>query len=151
MVVCFFLAICACSLLKSKEFMPGIDVPIDEMNNEIVLVDDPALGNSHKNLEILTVIVTNKSDSTVVFPADYNGLLYSKTDGWKSIENRTYYPDEDVNLLPSTQNPDGELYVTLPIMENIDVPTPIRIVVVGFIKGHPEKKVGAYIDLVLQP
>jgi hypothetical protein len=96
----------------------------------------------------LLLIIT---ESIIVFPGNYNGEILNKiNEDWILIENRTFYPASEVFLLPKSDNPAGEIFASLPIKEKMDKSVPIRIVVMGFIKDHPEKKVGAYIDLVLQ-
>jgi hypothetical protein len=56
-----FVSVGGCSTLKGENYISGVDIPIEKMNNEILLLDDPGLGNSYRNEDTLSLIVINNN------------------------------------------------------------------------------------------
>jgi len=137
---------------SAKDFLPGISLPIENMNTSFVIVDDPVIGNSHKNGEILTLVIRNLTDKTIVFPNDYNlNLFVFQNQSWIPIQNRFLYTGNNQLLPPSKVFPLGMVAVAYPYIPNLVKSIDVRIVMIGHYENSNAEEVGAYLDLILQP
>lgn len=124
---------------------------VKSWNTAIELVDNPNLLNSHKNGESLTLQLKNLSDTTIVFPNDFDIEIVS-WDGqiWTSIQNNFYY--SGVKILPEEEAyPLGLLVSSLPYIPNLSSSKEIRIHIVGHSEDNEKELYGAYLDVTLDP
>ena len=148
----FLFIFLAVSLLSScqpaPEMMPGIDIPLDQMNIEMKLQDYPGHPNSFKNNRILDFIIRNLSDTRIVVPDAASIKIFARQgESWQVVRNDMGY----VGGGGLDIDPEGWIsQVILPVIVPISGPVDIRIVVVGMLEDT-KKPVGAYIDFVLQP
>jgi hypothetical protein len=88
--------------------LPGVTVPLLEMNTAFVLEDDPILANSHKNGQRLALVLRNLSYKTIVFPSDYGLLIFVfQNQSWNPVENGFLYTGGDQKLPTSDAFPPG--------------------------------------------
>ena len=146
----FFLS--SCGTISPKEMMPGINIPVDEMNTDFRISSDINFGNSFRNGKDITLQARNISENAIVFPYDLNIKIFFKdADEWKLVENQLEYPRRNLILLPEEEFKPGLFVGMVPYIPDMKEKTTIRIVVVGSVKDHPEDEVAAYLDVVLKP
>jgi hypothetical protein len=127
------------------------DIKQGNWNTSIKLRDDPALSNSYKNGEDLTLRVENLSDIPIVFPENFGTIVMVK-DGqnWVNIQNDFY--NSGSQYLPIKKSyPLGLLVTTMPYISNLSSPTTIRIVIIGHREDNDKELLGAYFDANLNP
>ncbi|RMG33959.1 MAG: hypothetical protein D6732_11085 [Methanobacteriota archaeon] len=148
------LGISGCSSHAAEMYIPGIDVDTDKVNTHFVVYEDPIVAstNSHKNNEILSITAKNLTDKTIVFSPGYIHIFAKSGSSWVPIENTMIYypPDADQILPPAKEYPPGLDDSIVPYFPEMKKPTRIRVYLVGQIEDTGEK-VGAYMDLTLQP
>ena len=146
----FFLS--SCGVVSPKEMMPGINIPVDEMNTDFRLYSDITSMNSFRNGEYILLDLRNISENALVFPYDLNiKIFYWHTDQWKLVENQLGYPTRDLILLTEEEFKPGLNVGMMPFIPDMKEKTTIRIVVVGSVEDHPKDEVAAYLDVVLKP
>ncbi len=85
--------------------MPGLDIPLEDMNNELQLSAHPEL-NSFEIGKNLRLVLVNYSDTPVVLAQDYGVHIYRYVDEkWESIENRIDYPPGEKGVYPRDDQP----------------------------------------------
>jgi len=153
----FIIGVCIIGACSSKsdsdaEKLPGIHVPVSEMNSEIRLEPDPGMPQEHKNGETLGFLVRNQSSSTISFSQDFGIKIFKKQGAiWESVENRWGYPEGE-NILPTTkESPVGLAFFVLPDLDGLNESTDVRIVIIGHFTDKPTEQVGAYIDVLYEP
>lgn len=144
----------ACNWL-TVERLPGIDIPLEEMNNVLQLSAPPEI-STFKIGDNLRLVLVNSSDTTVLLPQDYGVYIFQNVEGkWKSIENRIDYPPGEKTIFPREDQPFREVIIVVHPIINSDQPVTVRIVVVGNrnneLSGAKEEQVGAFIDVTLKP
>lgn len=146
------LSACTAKSTSTVENMPGIDIPIAELNTKVFMLNYPDNPSTYKNGDILNFQIKNRSTNTIVFDQNYGTKIFLR-DGteWKLIENLMGYPDAE-NLLPTNETyPPGFNIFVLPDVGDLKGSTTVRIVVIGHVKDRPAEQVGAYIDVKYIP
>lgn len=137
---------------SAENNLPGIDIPMSEMNKAFVVEDPPEMANSHKNNEPLALGLINKSANRIILPDNYGIKIFKKDDqNWIPIENNLQYSSGDITLLTFKESPLGLLPVAMPLILGMTLPVTIRVVFVGHYDDSGAKNVGAYIELTLFP
>ena len=132
--------------------LPGINISISEMNIAFRIDDPPAVKNSHKNDEILTLQAKNLSDIPIIFPGDLGLKIFRKQDkDWIRVDNLMHSPVGEITLATNNDFPPGVVVMVIPYIPTIQTPETIRIVLVGHKSDSPSDLVGAYIDILLSP
>jgi hypothetical protein len=150
--VLFLISACSTNENKKTGPLPGIEIPIEKINREFSLVDDPAFGNKYQNGFSLDFGVENKSDFEIIFPWNFGVKVFTQRNGpWEEVENRMGYPDKNISLPTKKIFPPGGVLSIIPFISDLNSATTIRIVAEGFIKDQPNEKVGAFIDVILNP
>jgi hypothetical protein len=151
-VLLFFSASCNANNNRKPNDLPGMTIPLEEMNTAFVIEDLPLLGNSHKNGEYFELAVRNLSDKTIVLPNDYGLSIFAFQDQiWNLVNNRNNYADSENLLLTSDAFPPGLAVVAYPYIPSLLEPTKLRIVMIGHNENSVTEVVGAYIDIILLP
>ena len=148
------LIIVSCSLKSEQdvEKLPGIDIPVSEMNLKIALEPDPGMPRVHKNGEPLGFLIRNRSSSTISFDQDFGIMIFKKRgSAWEPVENKWGYPEGENILPPAAEDPTGLGLFVFPDIGVIDETTDVRIVVVGHQKDRPTEQVDAYYDVQYEP
>lgn len=135
--------------------MPGVDLPLKDMNQELQLSAPPQI-NTFKMGDSVRLVLLNFSDTSVVLPQGYGVHIFQKVnDKWVIVENRMGYPSGEIEVLPKSGGPFREVLVVVHPIAFSDQPVTIRIVVVGndyFIEsGKTGEQRGAFIDVTLEP
>jgi hypothetical protein len=143
----------SCSAKKdNSKDLPGIAIPIEEMNTAFVIVDEPVIVNSHKNGEHLTLVLRNLSDKTIIFPSNYDLSIFVFQDQvWKSVQNGFLYTGGEKVLPTSDVFPPGLVAIAYPYIPELSAPVTIRIVMIGHYENADNDNVGAYLDIPLLP
>ena len=139
---------------NKQEWMPGINLPQDEMNKTLRL-SAPSEQNSFKIGDTLSLVLENYSDTPIILPQDYGVRIFQPIDeNWEAVENGMEYgPGKEV------VKPNSQPYplVFVPVFPSVfsDHEVTIRIVVVGNYSVEQSeqlgKEVGAYFDVTLNP
>lgn len=137
---------------SNSEKLPGIDIPLSEMNSKIRLEPDPGMPQVHKNGETLGFLIRNQSSSTISFGKDFGIKIFKKQGAaWILVENMNGYP-EGANILPTTkESPVGLAFFVTPNLEGLNESTNVRIVVIGYVTNKSAEQVGGYIDVLYKP
>jgi hypothetical protein len=150
-IIVLMLVSCAgCTNTVSKP-LPGINISADRVNTYVRLVDTPELLNSHKNGDSLSLAIVNQSDATIVFPEFY-GVKIFRNEGskWLEVQNGVQNSEGTFYLPTKADYPLGLIVDTAPYILDLESPTPVRIIVVGY-KENDNEQVGAYIDVMITP
>jgi len=144
----------ACNWL-TVDRLPGIDIPLEEMNIILQLSAPPEI-NTFKIGDNLCLVLVNSSDTTVILPQDYGVYIFQNVEGkWESIENQIDYPPGEKNIYPREDQPFREAIIFVHPIINSDQPVTVRIVMVGNrnneFGGAKEEQVGAFLDVTLKP
>ncbi len=137
-----------------KEALPSINIPFEDYNKYFQVIPFRYVVNSNKNGEYMVYKIINPTNQTFIFPYDYGIKIFEKKkDGWESIDNLFGYGETDTKfqLVPQEQYAAGLVIRLVPYISDLQDPTTIRIVVVGYYESDPSKLVGAYIDTTLRP
>lgn len=149
-IVSMVLMLAGCS--TSHETLPGIDLPAEEMNQDIRLIANPGGGCTFKNDEYLDFQIENLTDTPIIFSGDYGVKIFTQKDtDWVEVENARGYPSTEYWLLPPKDDPFGQVVVITPSFLEIQEPTTIRVVVIGHREEDPDYLVGAYSDVTIYP
>lgn len=147
--IILLVALTSCNFQRNKkeDYLPGIDIPISEMNTTIML--DPSLGmeDIFDSTGLLSLEVKNISDTPVVFPSDFGTSIFLLEDNtWVQIRNSFEYPEGDIFLPSQKDYSSGILIHLLPALSEVKKPYLIRVIAIG-VTDNQLKKVGAYIDI----
>ena len=139
------------SCVSTQETIPYANIPAENINAYVILSDAPVLMNTHKNGDILTLQIINISESTIVFPENFHAKIFKQENGeWLEIPQNFGYTGGDKLLPPKQSYPLGRLVTFFP---NTYVPTPItiRVSIDGYLEENEQVRVGAYLDVRLNP
>lgn len=161
-LICFLIVVAAsCSeqkvtkqpfIQKDEKTLPGIDIPLSNYNTAIKLIRYPGESMSIKNGDAPGLIIVNYSNDRIVFAKDFGVKIFGKRDeDWLFVENKMGYAEAEYLLETNKANPAGLTLDVLPLLPENKGPTLIRVVVVGHVEGKPSEKVGAFIDLPVNP
>lgn len=151
------LAICALASCGNQPHIQnvqfsGVAIPADKVNTLVKLLNTPAMANSQKNNDDLTLQLINSSDKTIVFPDNFGVKVYEEKAGsWLEIQNKFYNSGGSFSLPPKNLAPAGLPVTILPNIPGLSAPENIRIMVIGYIGDINGEPVGAYVDIVLKP
>jgi hypothetical protein len=136
----------------SYKRLPGVDIPSSKLNKDLQLLNLPGNAENIVNNNLFGFHIKNMSDSNIVFPGDYGVKIFTKqNDEWTPVQNNMSYPETD-NFLPTTDHfLAGRVVDIQPFIPELQGPVTIRVVVVGHKENHPEDRVGAYLDVLLNP
>ncbi|MEW6568432.1 MAG: hypothetical protein AB1449_09770 [Chloroflexota bacterium] len=136
--------------------MPAVELPTDELNQQVILSAPPGL-NTFKINSGVRLLVEVTGSETIIFPADFGIRPFRyENEEWVEVEQvPTTYAHGDVVLPPSEGNPlvTGVAH-TFPILPDTDRPVLLRIFVFGHVYRDgtaTNEEVGGYIDVVLEP
>lgn len=150
--IIIFCVSCSDNTKVTSFSMPGIEIPLKDMNNQIQFVNPPVLGNSYKNNNLLFLDITNRSDKSIIFSGDYGVKIFILKDGdWVPVKNNFHYGNQEEILPVKTSYPFGLPITLLPFIPELKENVTIRVVVTGHIENSPDKMIGAYIDIPLKP
>lgn len=143
----------ACQRLGSEK-IPGVDLPLEEMNDGLSLSAPPEL-SSFQMGDNLRLVLVNSSDQLIILPQDFGVLIFQEVEGkWETIENWIEYPTGEKNVYPGEDQPFREVIVVVHPVVFSEEPVTVRIVVVGNyydeISDTKGKQVGAFIDITLK-
>lgn len=146
--------IVSCNRLRPEK-MPGIDIPIEEMNNELHLSAPPELSTFAIG-DDLGLVLVNSSDKPIILSQDFGVHIFHSVDGkWKTVENAIDYPPGEKEIYPRENHPEREMIVVVDPFVLSEQPITLRIVVVGNYydeaSGLKGEQVGAFIDVSLEP
>jgi hypothetical protein len=139
---------------QQLERMPGIDLPLQEMNKDINL-SAPSYLNDFKMRENIWLVFYNTSDLPVDLSQEYGVSIFQNNgDEWVQVENHVDYPPSDKWILANGS--DEYLWDAIVVNPHLfsDKPIQLRIVILGnFVKenGRIGKEAGAYKDVTLNP
>lgn len=137
-----------CSSLD--ETIPGINIPINSMNKNIVLLDPPGLENQYKNNSISELQIKNLSDQSYVFSGDFGVRLFMKQNNkWIPVKDNIRSPSGEYLLPPNY--PPGRIIPIIPNIDSMNGPTVIRVFVIGHKEKSTNELVGAFLDLKIYP
>lgn len=153
-IVCIFglmMLLNGCNFGSQDELI-GVDIPIEQMNNDLTLDAPPELNEFEIGMDLGLVLINN-ANIPITFPADYGIHIYQLiNDDWKPIENQMKYGNDEKIIYPISEGP--LILSVLPKLGSNDRPIIVRVVVVGnylLDNGDIGDKVGAYVDINLKP
>ncbi len=154
LIIVVLLMAVSCNQLR-KEKLPGIDMPLAEMNSELHLSAPPAI-NTFTYADNLRVVVVNSSDKPILLPQDFGVHLFRSINGkWEAVENRIEYPLGEKEVYPREDHPEYEIVVAVAPFVLSEQPETIRVVVIGNyydeLSREEREQVGAFIDVILKP
>lgn len=138
----------------SLEYIPEVSLPIQEMNQDLHLILDPAY-NSFEMGDPVAMIVYNSSKHPVTLGSDFGLHIYKKVDDqWISVFEGPEGIDFNYWILANGSEDQLQEFMTvIPEIYSQD-PVEIRFVIVGnFVRrsGELGKEVGTYADFTLSP
>ena len=147
LIMLFGSILVACS---TKGSHPPIDVDKDYLNQQITL-ETQRFSNTFRTVDAINIDITNKSTYEIVFPNNYNIMIFSYSDNeWVEIPE-----------IPTTRLPDGDVVLASNTIDttfvNPDLPNPnrqynLRMYVFGIMKADGEsQEVAAFTDVILRP
>lgn len=151
-LVILIVLLTGCSLqnLSRVDTLPGISIPINEMNKKILLHETLGMMDAYKVSGLLFLDLENLSNSPVSFPPDYGSKIFIKTEkGWQLLNNNFSYSNMPIILPTKEQHPPGLSVVVWPVLPETSGPIVLRIVIIGEAADSNEI-VGAYLDIVLE-
>jgi hypothetical protein len=149
----FVILLCSCTnnTFQKEEYIPKLPIPIEKMNQSFTISNLPVFQNSLLNNDLLALDAQNNISSNIIFPGDFNALIYYKeNNNWLLAENNIGSNQNDWILPTRKELPGGLLIGLIPNIPNIKEPTLIKVVITGKIEQTNEI-VGAYLDLIIKP
>jgi len=149
-LLCLSTTVSSCS---SAEKLPGVDVPLQQMNSQLRL----SLPGGAEHLQVgdsIPLIIQDLAQDPVVFPQDFGAKLFVRQNQqWVPVENDVGYPAGEFVLLPVKQQPFGAISTFVDPVISQSPPVTVRAVVVGHLRhnGQTGQVVAAYLDITLQP
>ncbi|MBE0670966.1 MAG: hypothetical protein IH588_10290 [Anaerolineales bacterium] len=136
---------------SNEDLALQLGVKTKDINTSITLIDSAEMANSHLNGDLLSFRLFNRSNEIITFDGDFDLRLLVLVDGeWGIGINNFGYPDEAIDLPPTSEYPVGFVVDVVPYIEGIKSPTTIRVIVSGNLKSNAALVV-AYIDLNIKP
>jgi hypothetical protein len=146
-----FLCSCSNNTIQKEEYIPKLPIPIEKMNQSFTISNLPVFQNSLLNNDLLILDAQNIISSKIIFPGDFNALIYFKeNNNWLLAENNIGSNHNDWILPTRKEFQGGLLFGLIPNIPNIKESTLIKVVITGKIEQSNEI-VGAYLDLIIQP
>lgn len=151
LIIGIFLFCSGCSLNTEK--LPGIDIPISDMNHEMQLIPNPGGGNKvPRNKSSYLFQIKNLSTEVIVFSGDFGKKLFMKKGkNWVEVEDMLDSPDVVMQLLIDKEDHSGQVFGIMPFIDQLDHSVTLRVVIVGHLTDQSGRLVGAYTDITLNP
>jgi len=141
-----------CCNMSLQDELSGVDLPLEQMNNDLKLEAPPELSTFEIGMDLGLVLINNAT-IPITFTEDYGIHLYQLIDDdWKPIENQMKYGNERKIIYPISEGP--LIISVLPKLDSIERPVIVRVVMIGNFKlanGNIGDEVGAYVDITLPP
>ena len=152
-ICCLILLLNSCSQVEQTK-MPGINVPLDEMNKDLVVVIPQRSGRLEIN-NMITLAFENHSKTHIILPPNYGVHIFQNiNEKWQIVENRFTYPPGEIHVFPIDDRSTDLVTFIFPVVSS-DQPVKMRVVVEGNYydetNGKKGKLVGAYTDFTLEP
>jgi hypothetical protein len=152
-IILFLLIVSACQK-NGPEKMPGIDVPTQNINNQLNITAPNEI-NTFKIGDNVRFVLANISNNPIILPENYGVHIFTNQDNkWKIIDNNFEYPSGEKEVLPKQNQQFREVVFAIhPIVEG-NQPVTIRVFIVGNIHKDSSSSgqlAGAYIDVNLKP
>ncbi len=142
---------CSMSGESKEEFLPGIEIPLSEMNTKVRLEIYPGMPDVFTKDEDLLFLIYNNSSNAIIFPKDFGvNVLIQQGDKWSLLTNNWGYPEGTNTLFPNDVYPGGLSFYVFPDMSGISDPVTVRIVVIGN-EIDSNDLVAAFIDVKYEP
>ena len=142
---------CSVDVGSKEEYLPGIEIPLSEMNTKIRLEIYPGMPDAFTKDEDLLFLVYNNSTSEIVFPKDFGiEVLIHQDNKCNMLTNNWGYPEGENILFPSNVYPGGLPFSVYPDMSSFNKPATVRIVVIGNDIENNDL-VAAFIDVKYEP
>ena len=124
---------------------------IIEPNTAIVLQETPGLKDVYDATGVIDLILSNKSQSKILFPPDFNAEIYVQNGTtWEKINNSFGYSTFHRTLPISSEFPPGMAVSVAPDLSQITVrPIVLRIKVKGTLSDSG-KEVEAFLDVKIE-
>lgn len=136
------------------EKMPDIDLPLEDMNQDLHIMFEPN-SNTFEMGDYIALIIYNTSDLPVVVGPDFGFHLFQKAeDQWEPVYEGTEDSIGNFWILANGSETRFQEFVTVTPEVYSQESVEIRIVMLGnYVKANGEvgKEVGAYIDVTLKP
>jgi hypothetical protein len=146
----FLFLLTSCS--AKAETLPGTDILLSDMNQDIELLPNPGDELTPKNQDVLILKIRNLSPQEITFPGDYGvKLFYKKADDWIEVENQMRSPEREVILPLANDFPGGAAIAILPCIPDMSQPITLRVAVIGHPENNAQENIGAYVDVLLDP
>lgn len=149
----FYIILIACSSQATQQSNNTSEVPLDEVNpnTAIYLQESVGMGDIYDATGVVSLVLVNKSDSTVLIPSDFGAVIYVQEGSkWKEVENLFGYSEGEIVLPPSEEYPPGLVVLVEPdLTHNTDRPLVLRITVTGVLSDSGEQ-VEAYYDVTIK-
>lgn len=146
--------ISSCQVLHAgnTQPFPGAQLAAGNVNSQIVLLDSPELLNSHRNGDVLSLVLMNLSNQDVVF-ADNFGVRVTRpaSVGGNDIQNSFYNAGAPFVLPPKRDYPLGQQLSVIPFIPDLTQPDQVRVAVLGHMDSMEGQEVAAYIDITILP
>ena len=133
--------------------------PLKDINKSISLELDPGIKSDLKPGANVFLQVQNLSSQQIWFDADWQIRIYQaatpQADLWKSVDNGVQYVGDGVTLdPPGGSGMTNDAIVCIPLLNDIQSATTVRVVVTGQILKNKQKTgtpVSAYTDVIINP
>jgi hypothetical protein len=149
-VPCMIMISCAG---PDKELLPPLEFNNNDLNNQVML-HVAQQENDFSTSDVLTLRMTFKTNTSIVFPNNYNIRLFINQDGsWREIPEkpRIRLPEGDFVYDPLTSHQFPVIFVRPDLKDN-NISYNLRIYVSGEMMHENEPKtVAAFIDVGLHP
>mgnify|MGYP000849905591 CR=1 FL=1 len=141
--------------MGSQNELSGVDLPLEQMNNDLTLIAPPEL-NEFDTGKYVGFVLANNANTPIILSANYGIHLYQLANNeWMPIEDIMDYGNEEKIIYPISEGSFQEVVlVAHPKVEMKDKPVTVRVVVVGkylLANGNIGDEVGAYVDITLPP
>ena len=132
--------------VSSKTMMEGVEVPVEDMNNELT-ISAPPVSNTFAMGDLVTLAMVNNTDQPITITQETAVHLFTQqAETWLIIDNVLESGPSVVTLLPKSVVGSRSMFF-LPDIMGVNSVT-IRVIVVGLMDG---REVAGYSDLVLNP
>jgi hypothetical protein len=149
-VPCLIMISCAG---PDKELLPPLEFKNTDLNNQVML-HATQQENDFTTSDLLTLRMSFKTDTSIIFPNNYNIRLFINQDGsWREIPEEPIIrlPEGDFVFDPLTSHQFPVIFVS-PDLEEKKISYDMRIYVSGeMMQENEPKTVAAFIDVGLHP
>lgn len=140
---------------QDKHRMPGIQIPEEDMNRQIELLQPNEGDRLQQGHPIPLVFVNHSENPITVTEKDGIHIFQLLNEEWVEIENQMDYPSDDIIIYPKANRQYQPVWTVVNPVYFSEEPISIRIVIIGnFYSQEANEKadqVGSQIDLTLDP